>query len=83
MCDTEEAYSYEMSRISKIFDLTLSDVKSRCGAIAGPFYEKALNSARAKWDTVKPQQLERARKTLGMDPEVAREMHRAAYGYSA
>lgn len=79
VCDTEEAYSFEMSRISKIFDITLPDVKSRCAAIAGPFYDKALTSAAAKWDAVKAEQLQRARKTLGMQDDVVTEMHKTVY----
>lgn len=68
-----------MSRISKTFGLTLPDVKERCAAIAGPFYEKALGAAAAKWETVKADQLKRARKTLGMQPEVSVDMHKAVY----
>lgn len=79
VCDTEEAYSFEMSRISKTFDLTLSEVKERCAAIAGPFYQKALGSAAVKYDTVKAEQLARARKTLGMDEDVAMGMHKELY----
>lgn len=41
VCDTEEAYSFEMNRIGKIFDLDIPQVKSRCAAIAEPFYGKA------------------------------------------
>ncbi|CAM9923832.1 unnamed protein product, partial [Hapterophycus canaliculatus] len=79
VCDTDEAYSFEMSRISKTFDLSLGEVKERCAAIATPFYQKALGSAAAKWDSVKADQLERARKTLGMNEEVAKEMHKDVY----
>ncbi|CAM9350904.1 unnamed protein product, partial [Scytosiphon promiscuus] len=79
VCDTEEAYSFEMSRISKTFDLSLGEVKDRCAAIATPFYQKALGSAATKWESVKADQLERARKTLGMDEEVAKEMHKEVY----
>lgn len=79
VCDTEEAYSFEMTRVSKIFDLTLSEVKERCAAIATPFYQKALGSAAGKWDSVKADQLQRARKTLGMDEEVAKDMHKEIY----
>ncbi|CAN0521785.1 unnamed protein product, partial [Laminaria digitata] len=68
-----------MSRISKIFDLTLPDVKERCAAIAAPFYQKALGSAASKWDAVKADQLKRARQTLGMDEDVAKEMHKEVY----
>lgn len=79
VCDTEEAYSFEMSRVGKIFDLSLGEVKERCAAIATPFYDKALSSATAKWDTVKAGQLQGARKTLGMDEEKAKEMHKEVY----
>ncbi|CBJ30096.1 IAP100 protein [Ectocarpus siliculosus] len=79
VCDTEEAYSFEMSRISKMFDLNLGEVKERCAAIANPFYQKALGSAAAKWESVKADQLKRARQTLGMDEEVAHEMHKEVY----
>eukprot|EP00752_Nemacystus_decipiens_P017831 g15987.t1 len=79
VCDTEEAYSFEMSRVSKIFDLSLGEVKERCAAIATPFYQKALGSAAAKWDSVKADQLQRARKTLGMDEEVSKDMHKEVY----
>ncbi|CAN0526474.1 unnamed protein product, partial [Ectocarpus sp. 12 AP-2014] len=79
VCDTEEAYSFEMSRISKMFDLNLGEVKERCAAIATPFYQKALGSAAAKWESVKADQLKRARQTLGMDEEVARDMHKGVY----
>lgn len=68
-----------MSRISKMFDLTLRDVKDRCAAIAAPFYQKALASAASKWDSVKEEQLQRARKTLGMDEDVAKAMHKEVY----
>lgn len=68
-----------MSRISKMFDLNLVEVKERCAAIAKPFYQKALGSAAAKWDSVKADQLKRARQTLGMDEEVAQEMHKEVY----
>lgn len=83
VCDTEEAYTFEMSRISKTFGLTLTDVKDRCAAIACPFYEKALGAAASKWETVKADQLKRARKTLGMESDVASDMHKAVYRCAA
>ncbi|CAM9178612.1 unnamed protein product [Pylaiella littoralis] len=79
VCDTEEAYSFEMSRISKTFDLNLEEVKERCAAIAIPFYQKALGSAAAKWDSVKADQLKRARQTLGIEEDVAKKMHKEVY----
>ncbi|CAM9168786.1 unnamed protein product [Chrysoparadoxa australica] len=79
VCDTEEAYQYEMGRIRKVFDLSQQEVKSRCQAIARPFYSKALDSVSNKLESVKADALVRARNTLGIPDDTAHEMHLAAY----
>ncbi|CAM9589811.1 unnamed protein product, partial [Phaeothamnion confervicola] len=77
VCDTEvsqEAYAYEMGRIRKVLDLTPAELKSRCTAIAKPFYHKALQSVVQRLDSVRPEALERARTTLGINDLLAMTM---------
>lgn len=42
---------------------------------------QALSSAASKWDKVKAEQLQRARKTLGINHDVAMEMHKGVYRF--
>lgn len=42
---------------------------------------QALSSAASKWDKVKAEQLQRARKTLGISQDVAIEMHKEVYRF--
>mmetsp|Transcript_21955 Transcript_21955/g.44861 ORF Transcript_21955/g.44861 Transcript_21955/m.44861 type:complete len:1186 (-) Transcript_21955:71-3628(-) len=76
--ETEEAFTFEMSRIGKAFDgLTKEQCLERVENTAKPFYERALNSARSKLDSgaVNPEMLSRAKATLGLSDEVAHQMH--------
>jgi len=89
--ETPEAFSYEMSRIAKAFDIkikksnaaaadvggAMSEIMERVAHVAEPFYRRALVSTRAKLDSgaVQPDVLKRARATVGISEEVARDMH--------
>jgi hypothetical protein len=83
VCDTEEAYEYEMQRIRKIFDLDAAEVKSRCAAVARPFYASALSAAVAKADTLKPSALQSAQRTLGISEAMRESMHLEVYRQQA
>jgi len=79
--ETKEAFKYEMSRVSKAFELDLNTGMERVGAIAHPFYERALTSTREKLDTgkVSADMLTRARTSLGIDDLTSSDMHLLTY----
>ena len=73
-----EERQYEVSRLSKLFALTTVDFADRVGAVARPFYERALTSARTK-EGVGADMLRRARDTIGVtDGDMVR-MHEDCY----
>ena len=81
--ETEEAFTFELSRIGKAFGgLSQQQCMDRIEEVAKPFYERALNSARSKLDSgaVNPDMLSRAKATLGLSDEVAHMMHVQAFG---
>jgi hypothetical protein len=79
--ETEQAFVFEMTRVAKKLDLTLTEALERVADTVEPFYQRALKSTRSKLGTaqVSSAMLERARKTLGVDEITAKDMHVAAY----
>ena len=79
--ETEQAFTFEMTRIAKALNLTLTEALERVADTVEPFYQRALKSTRSKLGTsqVSSGMLERARKTLGVDEITAKDMHVAAY----
>ncbi len=79
--ETEEAFTYEMSRVSKAFGLSTKEIQNRCSAISKPFYLRALSSTRSKIDTgeISSDMLQRARNQLGINDWAARDMHISTY----
>ncbi len=79
--ETTEAFKYEMSRVSKAFEVSLDEALDRVAEVAEPFYQKALDTTRAKMDTdaVSSDMLTRARNSLGIDSTTADDMHTATF----
>ena len=79
--ETEEAFKYEMSRVAKAFNISLTEAMDRVAEVAEPFYQKALDSTRAKLesDAVSADMLLRARNSLGIDDLTAQDMHLSAF----
>lgn len=79
--ETPEAFKFEMTRIAKAFDLDYSTGLDRVAETVQPFYVRALQSTRSKLGTgqVSASMLERARTTLGISAETARDLHIGAY----
>jgi hypothetical protein len=80
--ETEEAFTFEMTRVAKALHVPdLPTAMDRVAATVEPFYQRALQSTRAKLETqqVSADMLERARKTLGVAEETAFDMHVAAF----
>ena len=79
--ETPEAFKFEMTRIAKAMDLDYATAMDRVAETAQPFYERALQSTRAKLGTgqVSAAMLERARTTIGVSAATARDLHIAAY----
>lgn len=75
--ETDEAFKYEMSRVTKAFDVDYEEALERVAEVAEPFYARALASTRAKLDTgkVSSDMLLRARTSLGIDEQTATDMH--------
>lgn len=79
--ETDEAFTFEMTRVAKAMKLDLATALDRVAETAEPFYVRALKSTRSKLGTnqVSSVMLERARKTLGVSEETAFDMHIAAF----
>jgi len=80
--ETEEAFRFEMTRVAKAMGgLSYSQALERVADVVEPFYQRALKSTRAKLGTqqVSSAMLERARKTLGVSDETAKDMHVASF----
>lgn len=79
--ETEEAFKFEMTRIAKAFNLSYATALDRVAETVEPFYQRALKSTRSKLGSnqVSATMLERARKTLGISDETAKDMHVAAF----
>lgn len=80
--ETEQAFTFEMTRVAKAVGLPdLPTALERVADTAEPFYQRALRSTRAKLGSqqVNAEMLERARRTLGIDEQTAFDMHVAAY----
>ena len=79
--ETPEAFKFEMTRIAKALDLDYNTAMERVAETVQPFYLRALQSTRTKLGTgqVSASMLERARTTLGISTETARDLHVAAY----
>lgn len=75
--EPHEAFIYEMTKTAKVFGLSYSEALERVEEVVEPFYERALKSSRSKLGTnqVSSTMLERARKTLGVDPDMAKSLH--------
>jgi hypothetical protein len=75
--ETEQAFTFEMTRVAKALNLTLDEAVARVAEVVEPFYQRALKSTRSKLGTaqVSSAMLERARKTLGVDSVTAKDMH--------
>jgi hypothetical protein len=80
--ETEEAKTFEFSRIVDYLDVyTDEGAKIKIRETANPFYERALRSTRDKLETgqVNSNMLEKARNTLGITEEDARQMSIEAF----
>lgn len=79
--ETPQAFTFEMTRIAKAVGLDYATALDRVADVVQPFYERALASTRAKLGTgaVSAGMLERARTTLGVSAETARDLHVGAY----
>jgi hypothetical protein len=80
--ETPQAFTFEMTRVAKAFKLSFFQAKDRVAETVEPFYQRALKSTRTKLGSshgVNAAMLERARKTLGVAPDTARDMHIACY----
>jgi len=82
--ETIEAFKYEMSRVSKAFGIKIDEAMERVAEIAEPFYQQALDTARAKIggdasSAVSPDMLTRARNSLGINVNTANDMHIATF----
>ncbi|EEC42965.1 translocator of the inner chloroplast envelope membrane 110k [Phaeodactylum tricornutum CCAP 1055/1] len=79
--ETDEAFSFEMKRVAKAFDLSYTEVLERVAETVEPFYQRALKSTRSKLGTnqVSSAMLERARKTLGVSDATAKDLHVACF----
>jgi len=79
--ETDEAFKYEMSRIAKAFNIKTGEALERVAEVAEPFYQKALDSTRAKLETdvVSSDMLLRARNSIGIDDMSARDMNMSAF----
>jgi len=80
--ETDEAFNYEMGRVSKAFALkNVAEARERVSSVALPFYKKALQSTVDKLagGKVNADLLKRARATLGIDELVAADMHMEVY----
>lgn len=75
--ETDEALTYEMSRVSKSFGLSMKTIEARIKAIAEPFYQRALTSTRTKLESgaVSADMLKKARNQLGINDWSTRDMH--------
>ena len=76
--ETEEAFTFEYSRVAKALGgLSMNEALERAKDVARPFYERALSSTRAKLGSgaVNSDMLRRARVTLGITEEEAKDMH--------
>ncbi len=76
--ETEEAFTFEFSRVAKALgELSMSEALERAKDVARPFYERALASTRSKLESgaVNSDMLRRARVTLGITDEEAKDMH--------
>eukprot|EP00985_Skeletonema_marinoi_P007359 scaffold3221_cov126-Skeletonema_marinoi.AAC.26 len=76
--ETDEAFTFEFSRVAKALgELSMSEALERAKDVARPFYERALASTRSKLESgaVNSDMLRRARVTLGITDEEAKEMH--------
>ena len=75
--DTDEAYTYEISRVSKAFGFSVKEIQNRVAAIGKPFYLRALSSTRSKLDSgaISSDMLQRARNQLGINDWASRDMH--------
>jgi hypothetical protein len=83
--ESPQAFKYEMTRLAKALLPGLPSSSSyevaleRVAEVAKPFYVRALSSTRAKLEDVNSGLLEKARRTLGIDDETAKELHVAAF----
>ena len=77
--DTEEAATYELSRITKIFDISEAELERRCLKVATPFYESAVEKAIGKLGSVRHSALEKASKRVGLPPYITSNLHADRY----
>jgi hypothetical protein len=80
--ETEEAFRFEMTRTARALGLdSLDEAMERVADVAEPFYQRALKSTRSKLgsEQVSPAMLERARKTLGISDDTAKDLHIACF----
>ena len=79
--ETEEAFTFEMSRVAKAFDLKLAVALDRVADIAEPFYRKALSNVRSKLDSnaISASMLEKARSQLGLDDLTVNDLHLSTF----
>jgi hypothetical protein len=75
--ETPEAFRFEMTRVAKAMNLSLTEAVERVTDVNEPFYQRALKSTRAKLGTnqVSQSTLDKARQSLGISEETAFDMH--------
>lgn len=75
--ETQQAFVFEFTRVAKAMKIDYQTALERVADIVEPFYQRALTSTREKLDTdqVSSSMLERARATLGVSDETAKDMH--------
>jgi len=79
--ETEEAFKYEMSRVSKALSLNFDVAMSRVVNIINLFYRRVLTITREKLDiiTISSHVLNETKVTLGINDIAANDMHLAAF----
>jgi len=79
--ETEEAFTYEFSRVAKGMNTDSATAAERVADFCEPFYVRALASTRTKLDdgVVDSDMLRRARATLGIGERVSDDLHLSTY----
>lgn len=79
--ETEEAKTFELSRVMNFLYVPTDQGVARIRSVSNPFYERALKSTREKLETgvVSSEMLEKARNTLGITDDDARDMSVEAF----
>jgi len=76
--ESTEAFTYEMGRTAKVFNITFDEALARVeDEVLEPLYDRAMRSTRNKLgtDQISSDSLSRARQTLGVDTRLAMNLH--------